>query len=64
MSPSKDPKGGCLDIFLPWAQLHLDYGAREWSKAHEQVYLWMAQKTKQNEGSESQSMALNHVKMM
>lgn len=48
--------------FWHWAQLHQDYRAREWSTAHEQVYLWMAQKTKQDEEFESQSMAFKSCK--
>lgn len=39
------PEGECLAVSLcPETQGHLGYAAGQWSKTHQQVYLWMDQR--------------------
>ena len=41
----ENPEGEYLTVSLwPKAQVQLGYAAGQWSKAHNQVHLWMAQK--------------------
>ena len=48
----ENPEGEYLTVSLwPKAQVQLGYAAGQWSKAHNQVHLWMAQK-KQYKDSE------------
>ncbi len=44
---SENPEGECPAVSLwPQVQAHLGYAAGQWSETHQQVHLWMAQKTK------------------